>query len=177
MAIPTAVTVRKIRKLQRHILAEAKQFDLGIWGFIVNSDRELELKEALDQGQIITDQHGQHVFGNPRLKKAVQSGCGTVGCIAGSICIMQKLITPTYNNDAKIYVFNVHTKTLAKNFLGISTKDANNLFFLPWWLPAGAVGSGWPDEFANRLSQWEPGTQEYAQVAVDRLEHYIQTGR
>ena len=159
--IPTQQTIEKLRKLQRYIQEEPRRFNLKYWGMSCNPDNygTLEVEE------------GDEDFTETLEKQ--RPPCGTIGCLAGSICIIEGLIRPRFIENVSIYKFPYDTSKLAEVALGISEKDADKLFLCKSWFDSKF---GWPDEFAEELELYSPGSKEYADVAVRRIDHYIETG-
>lgn len=165
--IPTAETVEKLRKLQKFILEEPRRFNLGFWGVHVAPERKTasisEIEEFLSYD--LAAEEVERVLSN-------FPPCGTVACLAGNVCVMEKIVKPTVDSWREVYSFSYDTRELACQALGISEEEGDKLFFLHSW----GYRMGWPEEFDDKLRAAKPGTQEYAQIAVDRIEHYIQTG-
>lgn len=162
MAKPNEKTVAKLRRLQKYILKEPRRFNLNFWGVHSEEDPESLRDSGVYDNEIVTILETQ----NPP--------CGTVACLAGNVCVMAKLVTPIDFEGHDLYEFDNSTPTQAQEYLGISMEDADNLFYLQTW---GVVDGGWPKKFEKQLLKYTPGSKEYAQVGVDRIEHYIQTGR
>lgn len=79
--------------------------------------------------------------------------CGTVGCIAGHVCMMV--------NKTEGHVF-----TIARSLLGLSENEAVRLF-LPNY-----GNEGWPYEWRRRLDATTPGTKEHAQVVAEYIDFF-----
>lgn len=109
--------------------------------------------------------------------KETKTPCGTAACIGGWACIMeQKKLSPRLrqrllNNISKPedywigkdYDFNYFYH--ARRFLGISERQAESLFEL----------GGWPEKFNIRYYGAKTN-KGLARVAVQRIEHFINTG-
>jgi hypothetical protein len=95
--------------------------------------------------------------------------------LAGNICIITELIKPkAHFYGSEVYIFDWNTPTMAQEELQITDEQKDRLFFLKAWRKLEG-SRGWPDNYEKRLAQYQPGTKEYAQVAVDRIEHFIET--
>lgn len=155
-----ALTVQRLRKLQKYILEEPKRFNLDTWGEIANPKYYKKIKDRYGVSEVTKQ----------------KPPCGTVGCIAGSLCVIGKMVKPTVVmkdlEGTETYMFPSNTPEMAADYLGLSLSDAKKLFFLQSW------GSpiGWPEEYDKMLRNHNPGTKGYAKVAVARIEHFIKTG-
>ena len=156
-----AKTVQRLRKLQKYILDEPKRFNLETWGEVCNPKTYAAL-EAEYVGADVVNQ---------------KPPCGTVGCIAGNLCVLSGDIKPNViidrlGSELETYIFPRNTDEMAAKYLGLDIDEAEKLFYLEEW----NYGTGWPEEFAARLEKHKPGTLEYAKVAVARIDHFIETG-
>ena len=165
--IPSAETIVKLRKLQQYILEEPKRFNLTFWGAHV--DPKYQDKTVEELRDLLVFELSRSVIKDI---KDASPPCGTVACLAGNVCVMEGIIKPVDDMHQDAYVFSEETPSLACKALGIDEQEGEKLFYLHDWTDHG----GWPQEFEFRLEAATPGTQKYAQVAVDRIEHYIQTG-
>src|SRR3954471_17554706 len=157
------MNVELLRKVQQYILAEPKRFNLDIWGMTVDPDFYEELMEDAEG----YEENKQMLLGS-------RPPCGAVGCIAGNICIVNGDIVPSKQwNGTEIYEFPYDTLKLAALASGVDKDQARKLFYLIPWGYSDDAGNpvGWPKEFEERLNNATVGTFEYAQVAVDRIEH------
>ena len=171
MAIPGPETVAKIRLLQKHLLEEPRRFNLNLWGVKYTEDATTDDFKSY----VLWDAVNQIIEANPP--------CRTIACLAGGCLIIGELVKPEFVNGAKVYMFSNDAPIQAAKWLGITTIEATKLFFLKNWSdrifdPETKTYRkyGWPAEFASRLETLEPGSPEYAQVGVDRLEYYINIG-
>ena len=167
--IPSVYTIEKLRKLQQFILEEPRRFNLSFWGAHIGPEDIKEdcfdLADQLDDLGVIHVEEIQNQY----------PPCGTVACLAGNVCVMEGVVKPDRILPGKleIYSFDEDTPRIARLALGISENDAERLFYLRSF---GFRDLGWPEEFERRVLNCTPGTKKYAQVAVDRIEHYIKTG-
>lgn len=162
------MNVELLRKVQQYILAEPKRFNLDVWGMTVDPDFYEELME--DTGDYEEDS---------QILLKDRPPCGAIGCIAGNTCIVNGNIIPSKHwGGAEVYEFPADTLEIAAGALDIDRDQARKLFYLtPWgFFDDNGKRVGWPQEFEERLDNTVIGTIEYAQVAVDRIEHFINTG-
>lgn len=179
MPIPSQETIAKIRQLEQYILAEPKRFNLGLWGVHANPKDYEHIEHQADtynQKGSLVDYEAMEELLNSR------PPCGSMACLAGNTCIIAGLIKPVIQ-EGFVYEFPSNTPYLAEKWLGITEREAGDLFFLRSWghavedkVKEQVVKVGWPEEFENRLALCQFGSEAYAQVAVDRLEHFIATG-
>ena len=170
--LPSKKTIEKLRKLEAYILEEPKRFNLNLWGEIANPKKYKEIiaECSYPEDYDILQQ---------------KPSCGAVGCIAGDACILFGKIKPSkvikeLDWELGVYTFPDNTYRLAQEVLGLTENQALSLFLLKSWSwkfdDEGNDYVGWPNKFAKRLEKYKPGTKKYAQVAVDRIEHFIRTG-
>lgn len=180
--IPSAETVEKLRKLQKYILEEPKRFNLNFWGAHVDKTHIEEDVDDLD-AKLGYDLAGEDI----KLIKQNYPPCGTVACLAGNVCVMEGTVQPDYIFETEsgekidVYTFSMDTPELACKSLGITESEGEKLFYLKNWShwieeDGDYIRVGWPEDFAAKLKACTPGTPEYAQVAVERIDHYIKTG-
>lgn len=87
--------------------------------------------------------------------------CGTAACIAGWAIALSEKTTP---KEAKNRNFSLDYEILAVRALRIDFHQANRLFY---------VGT-WPAEFQSRF-RMSVESDERAQVAAERIDHFIKT--
>ena len=165
-----ADTVKKLRKLQRYILAEPKRIHMDDWGIHVDPKDKTTLKN-------LKENYGAAVGGDLLSTLLVKNPpCGTMACAAGNLCIIGGLINPQAelrDSGEPYYYFDSNTPELAAEYLGIDEEVAGRLFYFKGW---ASEDNGWPKEFEDRLNKHNPGTLGYAKVVVARIEHFIKTG-
>jgi hypothetical protein len=159
---PNKSTIKTLRELEKYILEEPKRFNMSFWGLTVDPNYYDKVKKT----GYLSSEESALVKQKPT--------CGTVGCMAGNLCVMTGKIKPKIHfNGAQVYHFPHNTALLASEILGISPYEGEKLFMLSSWT---TDGNGWPVNFSTKLMTYSPGTKQYAQVVVDRIEHYIATG-
>jgi hypothetical protein len=166
--IPSEYTANKLRQLNTYMLAEPKRVNMDYWVAIADPAQydKLELEEV-DINDC--DYKAQLALITQR------PPCGAIGCQAGNLCIMEGKIKPSEHfNDTEVYCITYSDALkMGAEILQLSEKEASKLFFMKHW---GYKMVGWPEKFAKKLEEYEPGTLEYTQVIIDRNEHYIATG-
>lgn len=103
-----------------------------------------------------------------------REGCGTVGCIAGWVCILDshgKRVRHLKGREP--WEISSTARTRAEKLLGLSPNDVDGLFHTAAYRLF--YRHAWPGEFERRISALEPGTAEYAKVVCDRIDHFIAT--
>jgi len=88
--------------------------------------------------------------------------CGTVGCIAGWAVM---LTTPRVQKSVKVGMNNFNWAFLGRRALRIGDKRAHVLFH----------SEHWAGDYHERLNETR-SQKDYANVTVERIEHFIQTG-
>jgi hypothetical protein len=160
-------TIDLLKKFQEYILEEPRRFNLSLWGEIANPKEFEQIAE--DRGPTdVTDQ---------------RPPCGTVGCVAGSICVLTGVIKPKTVlkglSSLEVYSFPNHTPEMAAKALGLPLSLAEKLFYLKSWRVVfnkeEEVYPGWPEKFEEELEKHKPGSQGYAKVTVARIQHFIDT--
>jgi len=111
----------------------------------------------------------KHVLKEPRrlvmrswAKPSREVRCGTVGCIAGWAVM---LTTPGVRKSVKSGMNNFNWSFLGKRALRIGDKRAHALFHSEYW----------PSDYYERLVETR-SQEDYANVTVERIEHFIRTG-
>lgn len=156
--IPNKRTVAKLKKIEKYILEEPKRLNMRFWGAHTNKP------SAID------DLFNEGVVG--AALKEQNPPCGTIGCIAGTACVVAKDVKIPKKSD--FFNFPANTPVKARKWLGISNQDSHKLFYLSEM--GFTEGWCWPAKFEDRLAKFKPGTKGYAKVVVARIEHYIKTG-
>lgn len=150
----------RLRRLQKFIMKEPKRFNLKYWLVkITKNTTPLDMK--------------YNEIGAFESIKAQRPPCNSVACLAGEVCLMAKLIPLKMKKSSKYLTIHA-ASNYAAAYLGLSENEASKLFFLRYWTDTPTIG--WPTFFEIELSKYDPGTVEYAQVAVDRIEHFINAG-
>lgn len=164
-------TIGELRKLEQYMLEEPKRFNLSYWGVHIDpklyDDESYEAKSNLTRmsGDTLLYSHISDMFKQ-------KPPCGTMGCLAGNYLVMRELVKPSsYCDSTEVYTFAADTDQLAADALGLDRDQMRRLFY-----PNESRYHGWPAEWQEKLDATKPGTLEYAQVAVDRIEHFIATG-
>lgn len=164
--IPSKETIDKIDNiLIPYLKVEPKRNNMNIWGYSVDPDLFDKTNSELYQLDVDTTCFSAVNSQRPP--------CNTVACLAGSTLIAAGLVKPEIRPGRLEYHFPTTTEEQAAEFLGITVDQATSLFLLVDW---SLDENGWPEEFADRLKACEPGTPEYLQVMLDRLEYFKQTG-
>lgn len=152
-------TISLLFRLQEHIKSEPKTFNMGSWGTICDPKHYDLFEPAEDDADMAV------VLQRP--------ACGAVGCIAGSLCIMTGLVKPSAHFGYEdVYVMGWDTHDKAVQELQIDFVQGRRLFLLKSW----GNKEGWPEQFETELAKYEPGTPEYVDVTIRRINHFIATG-
>lgn len=165
MAIPSKKTVAKLRKLQAFLRAEPRRFDMEWWGLSVEDVEKFDGKAG----------HGGAISEAANTLKKQHPPCGTVACLAGSICIMQEIIKPEFLDEIPVYTFPSSTGEKAAEWLGLNfAAEAGKLFFTSDMDLMPHTGR-WPGGFTKRYRKAKTPRQK-VKVACERIDHYIETG-
>lgn len=87
--------------------------------------------------------------------------CGTAACIAGWVLTLH-----TGKNPRELWLADIPISSRAARLLGLTWEEGDRLFIL----------SGWPFSFGKRYRNAKT-PQEQAQIAAERIEHFIETER
>ncbi len=93
-----------------------------------------------------------------------ESDCGTFACIAGFAVAVERRQLVAKFNLKNFYVSGKTTSEYAIEFLELDYKESGYLFH----------DMGWPQQFRDRYRK-AITAKERAQIAVDRIEHFIKT--
>jgi hypothetical protein len=171
-------TIDKLRELEKFILEEPRRFNLHIWGAFASEETVERIREEGPEYIELITQDSSAAAEEILESLLAEPPCGTVACLAGNLCIMAGLVKPVLGPNFEVYEFSQDTPKKAAEYLGVDDQqEISKLFFLKHWSGSrNNPGPGWPEEFEKKLEECTPGSKEYAQVAVDRIEHYIKTG-
>lgn len=146
------LNIKLLKRIKRAILKRPDQFEMSWWF------SDLHYVNRYRQGR-----------GQPPLEKI--GACGTAGCIAGwAVALHLRKPHDKINLSQAKQSSTTHgayyVSSTAAKLLGIDDNQqaSDNLFGLAWW----------PDEFKLRYRSAKT-VQEQAQVAADRIDHYIRT--
>lgn len=147
------MNVKLLRRIQKHISAEPRRFNMHFWG----------------------KHYSQYV----NLHYSNVPPCRTAGCIAGTACILTGDIQPKklkgikalLNGDYGYIDFPLSTPFRARRALGLTKEQADRLFLLS---TMSRSGNSWPDNFELRFNAATTSRQR-AKVAVARIDHFIKT--
>lgn len=167
-------TINELRKLEQYMLEEPRRFNLNYWGMHIDpkyyDDSDSFGGVAWDRICELSDDQIRYSDAADMLKQ--KPPCGTMACLAGNYLVMTGAVKPhSYCTNMEVYAFTSSTPDIAGHALGLTEYQRHNLFY-----PHESRYDGWPKEWQDKLDAKTPGTLEYAQVAVDRIEHFIATG-
>lgn len=134
----TPAAANKLIEVCRHILAEPEALNMETWGFTLDDIHKSVERYGKSGLSYRTEEFIRH-----------PSSCGTMGCIAGWVCMLAGKSTRNACG------------TLANGILGI---NANRLFFLDFW----------PAPFSMWYHNKSVKTQ--ALITVKRILHFLKTG-
>ena len=150
------MNVELLRRVQKAILKEPKRVDMGQW--------------------IRTNLFGPKPgAGFPE--------CGTVGCIFGwaetlakfkSLRIQPGTIYKRAQGVREEVCHLTHPEIASRGarLLDVTIDQAGGLFL--GFLANNFRWGNWPEDLRDRLDEYEPGTEEYAQVVSDAIDRFIQ---
>lgn len=95
--------------------------------------------------------------------------CKTQACIAGETLLAAGLDKIDKKNGG--FVNGVDIAERAQEALGLNYDQAERLFYFQEW---SSGGRGWPSQFRNAYDEAKTPAAR-AKVAVDRIEHFIET--
>jgi hypothetical protein len=161
--------IKKLEEVIKVIKKDPRKLDMKDWGRVYS-------KEAKDsEGNILY---------TPKAAKKDFNSCGTVGCIAGWVCLLgdPKLKQSLVNNAKEMSVnsgslefcsldYDVDPSELAEEMLGISGAQAD-LLFLPF--TTSYKEDHWPVEFVKAYNKAKT-PEERVVVTVKRIRHFIKT--
>jgi len=150
-----------LRKVRRHILAKPSRLRMSNW--IIDIERIAHDSET----QLIaskTKMDGKPAFSfvsiayNEPAAQLIPS-CGTVGCIAGWVCILEG-----FQAMEKLGSLSIPIK--ATQLLQISVREADHLFYV----------TGWPSPFREQYIEGPTKTaKQRAKIVADRIDFFIKT--
>lgn len=124
------------------------------------------LKQVRDKIATTPQAYNQETWGQP----SAAAPCGTAACIAGWACILSGAMTPEKLYDLGETRHWERIEGVAQDKLGLTLDEADTLFNgepeIKW---PGAFADLWIDSYGDQLQQ--------AQVAVEYLDHIIETGK
>lgn len=116
--------------------------------------------------------------------------CGTAMCLAGQAAMMSGLVTRVKKHP----VYDEMTPVVKRGFGPVIARFVRHggtfFLYLPEWPALGAVALGisassaerlfsgpnsWPEPFRSRYTS-QPRLRDRAQVACERIDHFIETG-
>lgn len=158
------LSIERLNELKKFIGRVPEKLNMDDWGSVCDPN----FYEEADMQSAVVDQ---------------RPPCGTVGCLAGNTVIMAGIVKPRALFDGgTVYELEGETPRDARDYLEITEEQADRLFYLKSWnYGLGVVNdeegnpAGWPDEFEERLSKYQPGTSGYLRATLDRIDHFIAT--
>lgn len=143
----TEMNIAKLKKLKKWILDEPRRYCQNYW--LCGPDSDVVV--------------------------AQEPPCGTAGCLAGNICLMDGLKFPKENTDSILGIAErpdgkvVCVRTHARKTLGLTPRQANRLF--------NSDCEGWPKEAANLYHSAGGDLDMRAKAAAIAIDALIETSR
>lgn len=145
------INIPLLRKIQKQILKEPKQFDMTNWF----TQTESKMRKSGDRFFTEISQHSRI------------PNCGTAACIAGWAVAINNRLNP---DQASAWASSEHKNGLyfvgyAAELLGLDDDQGDRLFY----------EGNWPEEFKFEMGKAYGKASKQAKVACARIDHFIKT--
>jgi hypothetical protein len=152
-------------KIVEHAEQEPRRFDMGSWyvdvSEVVMGNHDLEEVLNNDSGFAARDEE-------------MLPPCGTIGCIAGTACILGGELTYDVKFFGGLELRSYHGPhrgwyRTAVDLLGLSDEQADRLFYKDY------SEVHWPESFAAEYEANQDNPEERVKILRRRVEHFIAT--